>query len=94
MSVPLVLFYPLLFNSFSSHFSSGEKDPSYKDIVYQFRHLSQDELAMFQDKYTYVAMTVLSYESAYKARILFSYGYFCTTICVDVNTYMKYQTER
>ena len=32
-------------------FNEPRPDPSYKDIVYNFRHLTNEELARFPDQY-------------------------------------------
>jgi hypothetical protein len=32
-------------------FNESRPDPSYKDIIYNFRHLSKEELAIFPDHY-------------------------------------------
>ncbi len=32
-------------------FNDPRPDPSYKDIIYNFRHLSKEELAIFPDHY-------------------------------------------
>jgi glycine/D-amino acid oxidase-like deaminating enzyme len=34
-------------------FDDDRKDPSYKDYIYQFRHLTQDELNLFPRKFKY-----------------------------------------
>jgi hypothetical protein len=34
-------------------YNDEREDPTYKDIIYNFRHLTQDELNLFPDKYKY-----------------------------------------
>ena len=56
-------------------YNEPREDPTYKDIIYSFKHLTQSELKQFD--------TIGNYK----------YGYFSTTICVDVREHMTYLTN-